>query len=282
MQKTQDIGQYSPDGVAILIGVLHALSRRAYYACSIMALPALLTGAVAFFLVFGGTSSAGAQSQPQLPCAPFSNPIDPAPQTDPEAVQRFDAINREAKAGSHTVVFLGDSLTQKWDRSVWDQNFARLQPFNAGINGDRTENLLWRIERGNLDGQLPDLIVLLIGTNDIGKNRPGTIIAEGVRQILMNLRSKFPEARILLLGILPRSESPSAHRRHQVAEVNQLIRTCADHQHIFYADVHNTLLDRTGRLSRGVSPDGVHLSERGYVLLTNRLEQEFGRLLPKR
>jgi beta-glucosidase len=217
-----------------------------------------------------------------LRCGLFANSVEAISQTAPEAVQRFETVNREAQADSHAVVFLGDSLTQKWDRAVWDQNFARLHSLNAGVDGDRTENLLWRIEHGNLDGQRPNLLVLLIGTNDIGRNRPASVIAEGIRQILLVLRSRLPEARILLLGVLPRSESPSSHRRRQVAEVNQLIRTCADHQNIVYANVGAALLDPAGRLSREVSPDGVHLSERGYVLLTNQLQQEFGRLLPAR
>jgi lysophospholipase L1-like esterase len=213
-------------------------------------------------------------------CGPFAEGSlpQPTPQTDQEAVERFQEIDREAKARSHTVVFLGDSLTRKWDLSIWDQHFAGLNAMNAGVNGDRTEHLLWRIEHGNLSGQKPELIVLLIGTNDIGRNRPPSAIAEGVRKILIELRSQLPASRVLLLGVLPRSESPSSERRRQVTAVNQLIQTCADHRKVFYADVGDVLLDRGGRLPRDISPDGVHLSERGYMLLTNRLEQEFGSL----
>ncbi len=233
--------------------------------------------------LFPGIVSAARKQPPgQLTCGPFAETAVPNPvqQTDPAAVQRFEFINNEAKARSHTVVFLGNSLTQKWDRSVWERNFVSLDALNAGVNGDRTENLLWRIEHGNLDGQRPDLAVLLIGTNDIGRNRPAKIITEGVREILLALRSRLQKAQILLLGILPRSESPDSERRRQVAEVNQLIRTCADHEHVFYGDVGDALLDRAGRLTREVSPDGVHLSQHGYAILTDRLELEFGRLPP--
>ena len=217
---------------------------------------------------------------PPVRCEPFSEgnlPL-PAPQTEREAVERFQIINGEAKAGSHSVVFLGDSLTQKWDRALWERYFTPLGALNAGVNGDRTENLLWRIEHGNLDGQRPEIAVVLIGTNDIGRNRPAKVVAEGVREILIALISRVPTARILLLGILPRSESPGSERRRQVQEVNQLMRTCADGEQVVYADVGTALLDPAGRLTREVSPDGVHLSERGYVLLTNTLELEFGRM----
>jgi lysophospholipase L1-like esterase len=237
--------------------------------------------ATLMFGIAAGSAFAGSEDNAvQLRCRPFADEgvPPPAPQTDPEAVQRFELINREAKAGSHAVLFLGDSLTQKWDQSMWEQNFAPRYALNAGVNGDRTENLLWRIEHGNLAGQRPNVLVLLIGTNDIGRNRSANIIAEGVREILLALRSQAPEARILLLGVLPRSESPGSERRRQVAAVNQLIRACADREHVFYADVGDALLSRAGRLSRDVSPDGVHLSERGYMLLTDRLKHEFNSL----
>jgi hypothetical protein len=137
--------------------------------------------------VFSGTAIGGSQADDpvRLKCRPFAEADlpKPVPQTDPEAIERFQLINREADARSYTVLFLGDSLTQKWDHSLWERYFVPLDALNAGVNGDRTENLLWRIEHGNLDRQRPEIAVLLIGTNDIGRNRPARIIAEGVREI---------------------------------------------------------------------------------------------------
>jgi lysophospholipase L1-like esterase len=266
--------------VVILLDDLTRGERRDGHSTHRLVVIALVASVIC--LAPGVVSAATKQPPGQLTCGPFAQTAvqKPAQQTDPEAVQRFELINSEAKARSHTVVFLGDSLTQKWDRSVWEQSFMPIDALNAGVNGDRTDNLLWRIGHGNLDGQRPDLVVLLIGTNDIGRNRPPRVIAEGVREILLALRSRLQKAQILLLGILPRSESPDSERRRQVAEVNQLIRTCADHEHVFYGDVGDALLDRAGRLTREVSPDGVHLSQHGYAILTDRLELEFGRLPP--
>ena len=204
----------------------------------------------------------------------------PNPQADPEAIARFRAINRDAGTGSHGMVFLGDSITQNWDASVWDEHFAPLNALNAGVNGDRTEHLLWRIDHGNLDGQQLQIVVLLIGTNDIGIHRRSNVVAEEVRQILTRLRSRSPAARILLLGILPRGDFPTSHRRQQVKDVNQLIQACGDDQYVYYADVADTLLDRVGRFSRALSPDGVHLSKEGYARLSDRLERELDRFPP--
>ncbi|HEX5452349.1 MAG TPA: GDSL-type esterase/lipase family protein [Stellaceae bacterium] len=242
------------------------------------------TGPIAFLTVFiaalrGITADA---STAGLHCPLFAqaNVPAPAPRPDPKAIERFQLINREASAGSHRVLFLGDSLIQKWDVSLWDRYFAPADALNAGVNGDRTEHLLWRIKHGNLERQQPKLIVLLIGTNDIGRSRPAQIIAEGVRRILAELRLRVPSARILLIGVLPRNRSPDSHRRREVAEVNQLIRICNDEKHVFYANIGKSLLDQAGRLTREVSTDGVHLTEHGYARLTGQLEVKFKDLLP--
>lgn len=217
----------------------------------------------------------------RLNCGPFAAADGPAPtpQTDSEAVERMSEIRREANAGPHAILFLGDSLTRKWDPTLWQRYFVPRRALNAGVNGDRTEHLLWRIEHGDLDRQNPRAAVVLIGTNDIGLNRPSSIIAEGTRQILIALRERFPDARILLIGVLPRSESPDSHRRQQVADVNRLIRTCEDRRHVFYYDSGEVLLDQDGYLSRVVSFDGVHLTQHGYALLSTRIDRELGNVL---
>jgi beta-glucosidase len=264
-------------------GVVHTASRdlALMHFRRLFRVLAFLFGILA--CVFSGTAIGGSQADAvQLKCRRFAEAAlpKPVPQINREAIERFQLINREANARSYAVLFLGDSITQKWDHSLWDRYFVPMDALNAGVNGDRTENLLWRIEHGNLDQQRPEIAVLLIGTNDIGQNRPPRIIAESVREILGVLRSQMPATRILLLGVLPRSESPGSERRRQVSEVNQLIRTCADGERVFYTDIGGALLDRAGRLTREVSPDGVHLSERGYSLLTDRLRLEVGKMLP--
>ena len=85
-------------------------------------------------------------------------------------------------------------------------------------------------------------------------------------------------ARILLLGLLPREESPSARLRLEMAQVNRLIRDCADGEHIFYAEIGQVLLDRDGLLPAAISPDQLHFTALGYALLAARLEPELDRL----
>ena len=78
---------------------------------------------------------------------------------------------------------------------------------------------------------------------------------------------------------MPREESPSAALRVEVAQVNQLIRDCADGEHVYYAEIGEVLLDRDGLLPAAISPDQLHFTEFGYALLATRLDSELDRLL---
>jgi lysophospholipase L1-like esterase len=228
------------------------------------------------------TPSASLPKPPKVACGPFTKANLPksTPQSDQHGIERFQFINRAVTSAPYSILFLGDSLTEDWDPTIWQRHFAGRAALNAGIEGDRTEHLLWRLEHGNLDGPSPTGVVLLIGTNDVGRNRPAEMIAEGIRANLQVLRSRFPSASVLLLGLLPRGQSPDSPRRQQISQVNRLIRKCADGRHLFYAEIGDSLLDPGGRLSPEISPDGVHLSQRGYASLSSRLESELDRILP--
>jgi len=216
-----------------------------------------------------------------LRCARFDQgelPV-PAPSPYPSAIARADRISHAVKSAPYSVVFFGDSLTEGWDTAVWEHYLTPRGVLNAGVSGDRTDNLLWRLEHGNLAGPQPKTVVLLIGTNDLAYGRSPAHTADGVRANLEVLRQHLPEARILLLGLLPREAVPSASLRIEAAQVNRLIRECADDQHVFYAEIGDVLLTSDGLLSAEISPDQLHLTARGYALLAARLEPELDRLL---
>lgn len=204
----------------------------------------------------------------------------PAPQSDQHFLERFHSINHAVQQHTYSIIFFGDSLTEDWDTAIWHQYLAPHGTLNAGIRGDRTEHLLWRLQHGNLSGQSPNAVVVLIGTNDVSRNRSAAVIAEGTRAILEKLRSRFPNSRILLLGLLPRSQSPKSPRRKQIQEVNRYIRKCQDGKYVFYSDPGSTtLLDKADTLLPEISPDGVHLSPQGYAALTPLLRITLDRVL---
>src|SRR5215831_15906749 len=191
-----------------------------------------------------------------LPCARFSREELPAPMPSPypSKLERLNWINQAVKSSRYSILFFGDSLTEGWDAAVWERSLASRGALNAGVSGDRTDHLLWRLQHGNLAGPEPRAVVLLIGTNDLAYGRSPELTAGGIRANLEMLRQRLPEARILLLGLLPREQSPSAPLRLEVAQVKRLIRDCADGEHIFYAEIGEVLLDRDGLLPAAISP----------------------------
>jgi len=223
----------------------------------------------------------------QLACAPFTQDVIAAPEPRENAVvrKRFEQINDAVKRHSYPVLFLGDSLTQRWDevaadQQIWRQYFQRFDALNAGINGDRTEHLLWRIEHGNLENQRPQVAVLLIGTNDLGHGRSPEDAAEGVRQVLIELREMLPATRVLLQGLWPRNDLQRLSS--EIGPVNDRISHCGDNTSVVYRDLGRNLLDSEGRLTRTIAPDGLHPSPAGYAKISPIIAQELQALLSAR
>jgi lysophospholipase L1-like esterase len=240
-------------------------------------------------LAFVGFVGLAGVAQAQLACRPFSSaPLAvPEPHVEKWAVMSFERINADVKTKPHRVLFFGDSITERWNvplwgaQPVWQANMEPRGVLNAGVSGDRTEHLRWRLNNGNLAGPPPKGIVLLIGTNDLGHGRPPAEAAEGIRAVLIQLRQKMPETRILLLGLWPRGAGPDDPLRQAAAQVNQLIRTCADDKAVVYADIGNVLLDVHGVLSKELSPDYLHFSGAGYARLAPKLDPLIDRLVGK-
>jgi lysophospholipase L1-like esterase len=238
-----------------------------------------LAAAVVFSFATALANGSPGVAGPALACGAFSAaPVAaPAPRQAGSAQHRAAEIDRRVKTEPYRVLFLGDSLVERFDPAVWQTDMAPRGVLNAGVSGDRTDHLLWRLEHGNLAGPAPAAVILLIGTNDLtwgehGHGRSPEEAAEGIRSVLLYLREHLPQTRILLLGLWPRAVSPDARLRHEVEAVNRLIRRCGDGRNIVYADLGGVLLDGDGRLSPAISPDHLHFSPAGYQRLAPRLD----------
>lgn len=193
-----------------------------------------------------------------------------------------------AKQGGIDILFLGDSITQYWSdprygQKVWEKELLPLKAANFGINGDRIQNLLWRIRNGEADGFQPDVVVLLIGTNNTGyekdrrtpRNSTGEVI-EGIGVVTGELKQRFPEARILLLGLLPRGKA-GAPIREQIRTINAGIAKLDDGKRVIYRDIGGVFLDAEGNIPPELMPDALHPGEKGYELFVSAIREELRR-----
>lgn len=177
-----------------------------------------------------------------------------------------------AAKGEAQLLFVGDSITQgyQWAPS-WEREIAKYNPANFGIGGDKTENLLWRIQNGSTGKLDPKLVVMLIGVNNFGHNNDSPqAVFSGVKANLAQLQTSFPKAKILILGVFPYDENADSPNRARVTLVNEMIATLAE-DGVQVLDIGNTFLQEDGSISKDVMGDFLHPSADGYELMTEAI-----------
>jgi lysophospholipase L1-like esterase len=176
-------------------------------------------------------------------------------------------LTEKASLGDVKLVFLGDSITHAWDKykSEWDKHFAKYKALNLGYSGDRTENVLWRLDNGEVDGVNPKVLVMMIGTNNAGlRKEKSQDTALGIKAILQKLRKKLPETKVLILAIFPRGRNDHDEYRKLTMETNEIIKTYADEKNIFFMNINNIFLDHDRVLHKNVMRDFLHPNESMY------------------
>lgn len=197
--------------------------------------------------------------------APGGNPATlAAPRNDWMA--HFQRSLDRTKKGNVDLLFDGDSITDFWlgtGKEVWNKNYSRLNAADYGISGDRTENVLWRVQKGQVAGLRPKLVVLLIGTNNMG-DCSETQIAEGITAVVREYQKACPAAVILLQGILPRAESANDPWRSKIQHINTIVARLGDGKKVIYLDFGDKFLEPDGTMIHDLMPDNLHPSAKGY------------------
>ena len=197
--------------------------------------------------------------------------------------QKHEDNLKRAKAGKVDLLFMGDSITEGWgNNAVWQKNYAPLNAANFGIGGDMTENVLWRILNGEIEGIAPKVTVLLIGTNNFGlEGHAPDAVAKGVATVVQTLRKKLPATKVLLLAVFPRDEKPNTDGRTNIKKLNDLIAKLEDKKNVRYLDLGAKLSNPDGSLSKEVMPDFLHLSEKGYQIWADAMDPLLKEMLGK-
>ncbi len=169
----------------------------------------------------------------------------------------------------------------------WNENFFGWNAADFGWGGDTTRNVLYRLNDGELDGVNPKVVVVMIGTNNVGKiprtndYRLVEDVAQGVRAIVDVFQVKAPEAKIILMGITPRSDAGerSPQIMATIDKINDRIEKLANGSTIRYVNINGQLTDEHGKLLPGVTEDGLHLSILGYQIWADALKPIFADIL---
>jgi len=171
----------------------------------------------------------------------------------------------QAKTGKAELVMIGDSITHNWEKQkTYTERFAPYKTLNLGFGGDRTQNVLWRLQNGEIDGIAPKLVTLMIGTNNSGRDSAPDI-ALGIETIVAELRQRLPESKIVIFSVFPRNHPRTKGDFEQVKAINKLLPAIADNQHVFHVDINQNFLDANGQLRPELfGKDRLHLAGAGY------------------
>jgi lysophospholipase L1-like esterase len=216
-----------------------------------------------------------------------------APRTDPNSMLAHEQLVAKARLGRIDVYFEGDSIVRRWGATDypqllanWNENFHGWNAADFGWGADKTENILWRLEHGELDGVSPRVIVLLAGTNNVGAlvgTQPGqgaaAEIASGVKAIVDLCRQKAPDATIILTAIFPRNDNLALVPI--IARINAILATLADGSKVRFLDVNGSLAGQDGMLVDGVMDprDKLHPTLKGYQIWADALKPLLRELL---
>jgi lysophospholipase L1-like esterase len=196
---------------------------------------------------------------------------------------RHEGFVETAKTGGIDLLLHGDSITDWWvqgdeNTAVFQKYFGNIRTANFAVAGDTTQGVLWGLHNGEGQGFQPKAVMLMIGTNNTGTHTAGEI-AEGIGAIVLELRHDFPDAKILLLAIFPRSV-PGNAVRDKIADVNRTIAKLDDQRHVFYLDIGAKFLDDKGVfLPNTFRPDNLHPLAAGYEIWGQAVQEKLAQLL---
>ena len=216
----------------------------------------------------------------------------PAPRSDRNSMVAHQQLLEKARKGRIDIYFEGDSIVRRWGATDypellanWSRNFFGWNAADFGWGADRVENILWRLDNGELDGVNPKIIVLLAGTNNVGTRPPpegvearAAEVTKGLQAVLQRMQSKAPGATIILTAVFPRNDNIAV--LPLINRINGNLAKLADGRRVRYLNINGKLADQNGILFEGMmNPDKLHPALKGYQVWADALRPIFIEIL---
>lgn len=204
-----------------------------------------------------------------------------APRTDANSLTAHRQLLEKAAKGGIDIYFEGDSITRRWGATDypellahWKKSFFGWNAADFGWGADRVENILWRLENGEMDGVNPKVIVLQAGTNNLA-NTPPEEITRGLEAVVRVMRDKAPAAAIIVTGIFPRNDNMAL-----LPAIRSINANLAKIPGVRYLDINHLLAGSDGTLFPGMmNSDKLHPALPGYQVWADALKPIFTELL---
>jgi lysophospholipase L1-like esterase len=195
--------------------------------------------------------------------------------------QWVDILAQEAQVAAEKrpprlSILVGDSLSVWFPPELLPQGRNWL---NQGISGEKSDRLLKRLKV--FDRTQPELILVMIGINDLTQGVSDEVILENQRQIMSYLHQAHPKAQVIIQSILPHGGEDATWEGREkllslpnsrIRRLNQQLQAIAKEQGVKYLDLYPLFTNQQGNLHRNFTSDGLHLSPQGYVVWRTALQ----------
>ncbi len=203
-------------------------------------------------------------------------------------MERHEAVVKAKAHANPDLVFIGDSISHFWggnptaDQTPSDKHprrgdkvlkttLADHRILNLGFGSDRTEHALWRLDHGELEGTKPQWVVIHIGTNNTSTHQTAEDIFAGIQAVCGRVQKQTPEAKIILMAIMPRDNPATCKRRQTIDHINRMLADYAKEQKFTWLDLHDKFVDDKGMIPKSLMPDLIHPNEQGYQIWADAL-----------
>lgn len=205
-----------------------------------------------------------------------------------QQMQDIDSLCIAAK--DLDILLIGNSITQGWKghRSfvpygpgldAGNKHFEGLHYVSAGISGDRTEHVLWRLKHGHYNTNRPKLVTIAIGVNNFPFNTAEEISA-GIIQVIEAAEQTFPDSKILCFGPLPTGLNKNSDRRKKYDAIHEHIKHLDAKPRVYYYNMVDAFSDENGNLNEAYySGDGIHLKPEGYMVWGAFIREKYDALV---
>lgn len=185
-------------------------------------------------------------------------------------------VIKEVNVMDENIVFLGDSITERYDL---DEYYSKYHVVNSGMSGDATEDIL-----NNLETRVyiynPTKVFLLIGTNDIEREKSVEYIYNNITKIITKIKKNRPKAKIYLESIYPinngddekiNMETVDIRENDKINKINNKLKNYCKEHNITFININKVLLDEDNMLNLEYTLDGLHISDKGYSEITKKI-----------
>ena len=181
---------------------------------------------------------------------------------------------KEVEKVPDNYLFLGDSITDFYDL---DKYYKDLPVVNSGISGNITDDILKDMKK-RVYQYNPSKVFLLIGTNDLIRDKSNEEIVEGVEKIIKGIKENRPKAEIYLESIYPVNYKLSprmvnVRKNDDIKEINEKLEDYCEDNDITYIDMYDLLKDDDDNFDSIYTDDGLHPNDEGYETITKKLKK---------